>query len=308
MNAKRKIVKPGLYQNIPDDVYHAGDNTPQPSLSQSLLKLLIPPSTPAHFAHRRANPEGPKKTFDIGRAAHTRALGVGEEMAACPVEFLSVDKKMTTKGAREWAAEQRANGRVPLTPGDYDMVAGMAEALVHHDRVADVLTDPTKQPEVSAYAMHDDTGTWLRGRFDLMGGRLWDYKTSVCADPDQFRGRALAYGYHIQDVAYRTLHELINGSDPGPMIFIIQEKTPPYLVSTVELDTEFERLARTQYETALALYVQCTATGVWPGYPDDLVTITPPPWALRDLDTGPVELDPGFAAELAELAGIDPDA
>lgn len=285
-----KITIPGLYPGIPDDVYHAGLNTPQPSLSQSLLKLLIPPSTPAHFAWRRANSQPNRRVFDVGRAAHTRALGVGEEMAACPVDLLSTDGKMTTKAAKEWVAEQRSNGVVPLTPGDYDTVNRMCDALVAHDRVADILTDPSKQPELSAYAEWS-TGVWLRGRFDLMGGQLWDYKTAASADPDQFRGKTLAYGYHIQDVAYRLLHELTTGTDPGPMVFIIQEKTAPYLVSTVTLDGEFERLARSQFEAALDLYTACTAAGHWPGYPDQLVTITPPVWALKDLDnTAAVDL------------------
>lgn len=308
------LTGPTLLDGVPDDTYHSGGiSTPGPQLSQSLIKLLIPPSTPAHFQWRLTHPEGPKRAFDIGRAAHTYALGVGEDMAACPADLLAVNGAMTTKAAKEWCDAQRAAGAVPLTPRDHRMVLDMADALVHHDRVAEVLTDPAKRPEVSAYAPHPDVAVWLRGRFDLLGGQLWDYKTSVCAHPDAFRKSAWSYGYHIQDAAYRLLAKLTLGEDPGPMVFLVQEKTPPYPCSVVTLDAEFERLAREQLRLALDTYAACRELWGdprgpvrWPGYPDEVVTISPPPYAttasgLPDED----DATDGDADELlAQLEGL----
>ena len=309
------LTGPTLLDGVPDHRYHSGGiDTPGPQLSQSLIKLLIPPSTPAHFQWRLTHPEGPKRVFDVGRAAHTYALGVGEEMAACPDALLAVNGAMTTKASREWCAEQRAAGIVPLTPADHRMVLDMADALVRHDRVAELLTDPTKRPEVSAYApIPDAGGLWLRGRFDLLGGLLFDYKTSRCAHPDAFRKSAWSYGYHIQDAAYRLLAELTLGEDPGPMVFVVQEKTPPYLCSTVTLDREFERLAREQLRLALDTYAACREVWGdprgpvrWPGYPDEVVTISPPPYATAA--SGPLSDEDdteGDADELlAQLEGL----
>ena len=289
---EQQIVSPGLYDGIPDDEYHRGANTPTPSLSQSLLKLLVPPSTPAHLRWRMSNPEPPKRVFDVGRAAHTMALGVGEEMVCCPADLLSSVGTMTTNAAKAWVLEQRAAGRVPLTPSDYALVRGMADALVHHERVADLLTDPGKRPEVSAYAQHPETGAWLRGRFDLLGGQLFDYKTAACAEPQAWRKSAWSYGYHVQDVAYRSLHEWIFGTDPGPMEFLVQEKVPPYLVSTIVLDGEFERLGRAQFEAALALYAECVTADRWPGYPEEVAVVSPPRYA--DTPADGVEYAPEF--------------
>lgn len=275
--------------DVDEELYHAGGvQTPGVQLSQTLLKLLVPPSTPAHFQHRLLNREGPKRAFDIGHAAHARALGVGQEMVACPVEWLSTDGKMSTKAAKEWAAEQRAARLVPLTPDDYDMVCRMADALVHHDRVAEILTEPSKRPEVAAFAPHPDApDVWFRGRFDLLGGGLWDYKTTACAEPSAFRKSAWSYGYHIQDVLYRTLLEAITGAASAPMLFLVQEKVPPYLCSVVSLDVDFERLAREQIAAALDLFQACasahglpTTAGVrWPGYRDEVAVVSPPRFA-----------------------------
>lgn len=309
------VDEPALLSEIPDHVYHGGFvRTPGPQVSQSALKLLIPPSTPAHFRYQQTAPPQTKRAFDIGRAAHTMALGVGEPMAACPAEYLSIDGKMTTTKAKSWAYLRREEGVVPLTPTDYDMVMRMADALVHHDRIAEVLTDPDKQPEVSAFAPDLATGVWLRGRFDLMGGALYDYKTAALASPDAFRRSAWSYGYHVQSAMYRRLHEVIIGVDPGPMTFLVQEKTPPYLVGVYALDASFDGIGVRQLDDALALYAECVADDHWPGYPD--ATLSPPAWALRGLDAEaspsdgePVPLDPTFEEQLLALAtGKDPIA
>lgn len=309
------LTGPALLPGVPDHVYHSGGiATPGPQVSQSGLKLLVPPSTPAHFQWALTHPEPPKRVFDIGRAAHTYALGVGEEMAACPDDLLAANGAMTTKAAKEWMAAQRANGIVPLKPADYRMVLDMAEALVHNDAVAELLADPEKRPEVSAFApIPDGGGLWLRGRFDLLGGRLHDYKTTRSADPEAFRKSAWSYGYHIQDVAYRLLAEVALGEDPGPMWFIVQEKTPPYLCSLIQLDDKFEQLAREQLRLALDTYARCElehgdprGPGFWPGYPAGLNTISPPPFASAT--SGPLDDDEDSESDadelLAELEGL----
>ena len=109
----QRIVSPGLYDGIPADEDHRGANTPTPSLSQSLLKLLVPPSTPAHLRWRMSNPEPPKRVFDVGRAAHTMALGVGEEMVCCPADDTSSTSDMSTGGRSCSCATGRKTSTAP---------------------------------------------------------------------------------------------------------------------------------------------------------------------------------------------------
>lgn len=297
-----RIEWPGLYEGIPDDVYHAGRNTPERALSQSVLKALIPPSTPAHFKWQLAHGLEPRRAFDVGRAAHTMALGIGEPMVGCPPDLLAINGAMSTKASKEWAAQQRAEGRVPLTPADYEMVCRMAEALLDNPRIAEVITAPDNHPEVSGYAIEPQTGLWLRGRFDLLGGRIWDYKTTKCAEPEAFARSVWAYGYHVQDATYRLIYELLVGADPGPLVFMAQEKEPPYLASTVDVSDTYSRVGRDQLLAALDLYVACRDAGVWPGYPDEIITLDPPAWALRDVESA--EESAAASDVLAALEGI----
>ena len=283
-----EVTSATFIEGLDDAVYLSGGVcTPGPQLSQTLIKLLIPPSTPAHFQWRINNPEPFKRVFDIGRAAHTLVLGVGQPMAACPPDLLAAHGAMSTKASKAWADAQRAKGITPLNPSDYRMVCDMAEALAREPRVAELISDTGRRFEVSAFAPAPAWGdAWLRGRFDVMGGGLWDYKTTRIADPEQWSRSAYKYGYHIQDLTYRQIYQAVTGEPAGPMGFIVQEKEPPYLCSTVMLADEFAVLAEQQVAEAADLYLRCvrdfgapSGPAPWPGYPAEWVEVYPPAWA-----------------------------
>lgn len=301
---------PTLLDGVNDATYHGGlVRTPGPQTSQSALKLLIEPSTPREFQWRLLNPEGPKRVFDVGRAAHTLVLGAGNPFVACPADRLSSDGKMTTLKAKAWAIGEREAGRTPLTPADYDAVHRMADAILAHGRAAELFTDPDRQPEVSAFC-EIVPGLWLRSRFDLLGGELTDFKSAADPHPDAFRRSAWNYGYHVQDVAYRRVWERVTGVSAQPMTFVVVGKEPPYLVSICTLGPEFERFGEEQLTAALNCYLQQLdkhgmpdAEGVaWDGLPETTEVLAPPAWALRDLNNKATEEAAGWL--LSDLEGI----
>lgn len=304
------VTGPTLLDGVDDATYHGGlVQTPGPQTSQSALKLLIEPSTPREFQWRLLNPEGPKRVFDVGRAAHTLVLGAGDPFIACPADLLSVDGRMITTRAKDWAIDQRAAGRTPLTPTDYDAVHRMAAAILAHGRAAELFTDPARRPEVSAFC-EIVPGLWLRSRFDLLGGELTDFKTAADPHPDAFRRSAWNYGYHVQDVAYRRAWERVTGRLVQPMTFVVVGKEPPHLVGIYSLDDDFDRVGNAQLDAALETYMHQldkhgppTGEGViWDGLPDTTEVLTPPAWALRDLNNQATEEAAGWL--LSDLEGI----
>lgn len=285
------VTEPTLLAGLSDETYHGGHvRTPGPQTSQSALKLLIEPSTPREFQWRLLNPLEPKRAFDVGRAAHTLVLGAGDPFSACPADLLSIDGRMTTTRAKAWAAEEREAGRTPLTPADYDAVHRMADAVLEHGRAAELFTDPARRPEVSAFC-EIAPGLWLRSRFDLLGGELVDFKTAADPHADAFRRSAWAYGYHVQDVAYRRAWTAVTGKQADPMTFVVVGKEPPHLVGIYDLSQEFERAGNDQLDATLATYLlQLDRHGppdaegvIWDGLPQETTTLAPPPWVLRDL-------------------------
>jgi hypothetical protein len=273
------VTEPGIYDGIPDDVYH-GDPVPEGSLSNSGAKLLLPPNCPAVF-HAERGIQVIKDTFDFGHAAHQKVLGVGPEIAVIDHEVWN------TKVAKEEVAAAREAGLVPLKRAAYDQVESMAAAILAHPFAAQLFS--AGKAEQSAFWRDERTGIWLRARFDWLpdpvdGRRMIipDYKTAVSAEPDKWSKAAADHGYHMQDAHYTEAAVALGLDDDPAFVFVVQEKRPPYVVTVIELDPDAKRLGAVQNRRARDIYKRCTDTGHWPGYADDeVVQVALPAWFMQ---------------------------
>lgn len=292
------VTKPGVYPGMDSDVYHS-DPTPGGSLSSSWARKLMEPAGPARFQHERRNPQPPKRVFEFGHAAHALVLGVGSEIARIPEELLSKSGSTGTTAARDFMAEARANGRIPLKDAEANVVDAMAAKLRETPEAMALLAADGTQAELSAFHIDSESGMWLRGRFDAISpSGIVDYKTTTDADPGKFARRtAHELGYHQQDAWYRDLARALDITDQ-PLRFILQEKTAPYLVSVVQLDDEYVDIGRRRNRAAIELYAKCLATDVWPGF-TGVSTVGPPMWLATQDDAA---LTDEIASELEAYA------
>ncbi|MDQ8040605.1 PD-(D/E)XK nuclease-like domain-containing protein [Cellulosimicrobium sp. XJ-DQ-B-000] len=276
------ITEPGVY-DLDDATYH-GDPVPAGSLSKSGAAKLL--DCPAKFDHDRKHPTPPRKTFDLGHAAHKLVLGAGPELREIPEEYLATNGAASTTEAREFIKKARADGAVPLKSHEYQQVQDMAAALRAHPIASALLNPDTGKPEQSLFWVDPETGVWLRARLDWLPSKvpgrrtiIPDYKTAVSADPWEFRKTAADYGYHMQHAMYLDAVDALGLANPAPaFVFIVQEKTAPYVVTVVELDTEAEALGRRQIRKAVATFAECQRTGHWPGYTDEVALVSLPTW------------------------------
>lgn len=276
------ITEPGVYDGISDEEYH-GDPTIEGSLSCSGAKKLIPPSTPARFFYELENPTETTKALDEGKAAHALVLGTGPELVKIPFD------EWRTDAAKAQVAEAKDRGAIPLKPKQWDMVFGMAEALRLHP-TASALLDPERgKPEQSLFWKHELTGVTLRARLDWLpepaeSGRmiLADYKSARSANPADFAKAAADYGYHQQDPWYSEAVRRLGLADDLAFVFIVQEKTPPYLVSVCQLHDDDRRLGHVLNQQAIHTYADCKSSGIWPGYPDVTVVELPVWYRIRN--------------------------
>ncbi|MFP3990687.1 PD-(D/E)XK nuclease-like domain-containing protein [Streptomyces sp. E11-3] len=276
------ITEPGIYDMTAEE-YHAD----RVSLSSSGARRLLPPTgCPALFRHEQDNPAEPKKTFDLGHAAHRLVLGDGPDLVRIDAD------EWRSKAVKEEVAAVRAEGGVPLKPAEYEQVHAMADALRQHP-VAAVLFDPARgRPEQSLFWRDRPTGVMRRARFDWLpdarSGRLIipDYKTCRSAAPSALAKAVEEYGYHQQADWYRSGAKALGlADDSAAFVFVCQEKTAPHLVSVVELDAAAMRIGAARNRRALDIYAECTATGRWPGYSDELAYLSLPAWAeIRDTE------------------------
>lgn len=275
-----EITVPGVY-DLPAAVYHA-DPVPGGSLSSSGARRLLPPSCPALYRHWATQGQEPKAAFDFGHAAHALVLGVG-----APIVSIDAEDWRTTKTKTERTAAY-ATGSIPLLRADYEQVQHMAAALLQHP-VAAALFHPTAgKAEQSLFWVDSETGVQRRAMLDWLpnddGTRLIipDYKSCRSAEPTHLSKAMQEYGYIQQAAWYLDGVEalrLSSSTDDPAFVFVFQEKTPPYLVTVVQPDPEALQWGRVLNRKALDIYRHCGATGYWPGYADDVISVALPKWA-----------------------------
>lgn len=271
------IFATGVY-DMPAEEYHR-DPVPGGSLSSTGARKLLAPSCPALFRHWQQNPQPPKREFDFGHAAHKFVLGDGPEIFSVPFD----DWK--SKAAREQRDYAYSIGVVPLLEHEVAQVHEMADALRRHP-VASALFSPERgKPEQTLIWRDEETGVWRRARLDWLpdptGGRLiaGDYKTANSADLDSIQRSVYKFGYHMQAAWYLDGLQALGFADFPAFVFVFQEKTPPYLITVIELDVVAQRIGRERNRKALEIYRDCTAADHWPGHATDIELIALPGWA-----------------------------
>ena len=256
--ATETTFRPGVYDGMPEDVYH-GDPVPGGSLSSSGARKLLSPSCPAKFRYEADNPPAAKDYFELGSAAHKLVLGAGTEI----ITIKAPDWR--TKAAKDERDAARAEGFLPLLTAEHEQVLAMAAALRAHP-VASALFNPERgKPEQSLFWQDAPTGVWRRARLDWLPDvsareRLIvaDYKTSASASPAAFARSVANYGYHQQDAWYRDAVRAVGLSADPAFLFVVQEKEPPYLVTVAELDTPSVQAGRELNRQAIELYRACS--------------------------------------------------
>ncbi|MGI5223009.1 PD-(D/E)XK nuclease-like domain-containing protein [Nocardia sp. CA-290969] len=264
--------EPGLYPDLPEDIYHSDPN----SLSSTGVRLLVKPGGPAKL---RYGVHEDNDDFDIGTAAHTLLLGTGTG--------IKVVEAATWQGkeAKIARAQARAEGKVPLLRKQYNATRAMVDAALARPEVAALFPrEENCAAEMSAYALDLDTWVMLRARFDyiifLPGKRVRvrDYKTSKDAAPKPFEKGAANLGYYVQVAHYIRVLKLL-GYTVEEFILLAQEKTEPYLTSLHEFDAEAIAAGDEIVSAAAKLFAECSDFDQWPGYGNQINQMSLPRWA-----------------------------
>jgi hypothetical protein len=265
-----------------NEAYHAERG----SLSSSGARRLLPPSCPARFRYEQDHPQPYKRVFDLGTAAHRLVLGDGPELVAVEAD------DWRTKAAREEREQVRAASGVALLAAEFDQVQDMADAIRRHPVASALFAPGAGRPERSLFWRDGPTGVMRRARFDWLpdprNGRMVipDYKTCRSAEPSALARAVEEYGYHQQADWYRAGARALGLADESAaFVFVCQEKTPPYLVTVVELSAAALRIGAAKNRRAIETYARCTKSGHWPGYCDEIAYLALPVWAeIRDTE------------------------
>lgn len=268
------IPRPSAIAGMPDHIYRRLDG-----LSGTEAADIIRPGGPARVHWRRHHPAAPTPQMTLGTAIHAAALQ----------DVRPADCGPTRRGAawRDAAAQAAAEGRTPLTSGDYDACVATADAVRAHP-VVSFLLDPgpiadLAWTELTLAAGGGTTGQPpTRGRADLIhtGEQvLADLKTTSQPLYSIDDSTAWRRGWHVQLGHYARLawQTGVLSEDATTACIIAASTAPPHEVRILWLDSELLARGVEQDERACDTCALCCETGIWAGPQDGSLSI--PRWA-----------------------------
>ena len=268
---------PGLYPGIGFDEYLGWD-----AASNSRLGDLK--RSAAYCRYRIDHSDGDTPSKLLGSAVHC-ALLEPDDFEARWAKKPEGDGR--TKAVKEAVAESQLGGRqvVPNLPNcnGWEMCTTILDRAREHRKLR-ALLDQADGFEVSALGEVPrlDAGPALcKVRPDILAphiGMLGDLKTTRDASPRGFAKSVYDYGYHRAAAFY--LDTVTRAGAPVEnFVLIAVENTAPHEIALYELDGDALELGRREYVHWLDRYEMHRSTDTWPGYSQDVGSLSLPPWA-----------------------------
>jgi exodeoxyribonuclease VIII len=258
--------------------------------------------SPLHYWARyldpnRVEPE-PTPAMLVGTAVHTHVLELEEWDKRYVVMPEGIDRR-TKQGKAEWDAfSTAASGRTVISRTDADQVMRMGHAVYSHPAAAMLLKQLPGKAETTHMWTDDATGLQCKCRPDWLTddrSLIIDLKTTEDASPKGFQKSVANWRYHVQAAWYLSGVAEATGTCPDQFIFIVVEKKPPYAVAVYAADAEMIGLGAMQAVRDLDTLATCKAANAWPGYSDQIETISLPAWMRPRPDgsmpTAPTEIE-----------------
>lgn len=258
-------------------------------VSSTDLKKLA--KSPAHFRWWKDHPQQDTPALLFGRAVHKYVLEKEDftsEFAVAP----ALDRR-TKAGKESWLLfQEESQGKDILSSEDFEKIKDMREAL-YQTPFAKLLLSGEK--EQSYFCQDERTGLVMKCRPDCrtkLGNThiLIDYKSTMDADGDSFMRTSMKLMYDMQMAYYKHILDKLTGYDHS-VIFIAQEKTPPYAVNILEADRYFLASGADMWRTYLDLYASCEQSGNWFGYVNDAInSLGLPNWLQKQYESAGAEV------------------
>jgi hypothetical protein len=293
--------------DVPVESYHADDLAPQPSLSNSGIKLIINQS-PDHFRarHPRLSPfpwyKWPQTdAMKLGTIAHRIILGAGTDyLVLDPADFPTKDgkpgKTLGTAGAKEAKAKAEAQGMLVIDPESYrdalNATTNMAALIARDYPRWD--SGVSERTVLWQYRLNDGSFVWCRNLLDRfvpsctcaeksgIHPHIFDPKfTSVPMGDYAIDNTIASSGWDIQDAFYTMgVEKAIGEHVVGHVLFtfLVAELFPPFEVTAVTVPENWRQSARGEIDIAAHKFGEGLATGVWERRRERYVPIGPPDW------------------------------
>lgn len=263
------------------------DQFGEPSFSASVAKRFDADSAAhVHLYHPRfgAQETDPTKAQDAGSIVHRLVLGKGADY-----EVIN-HKDFRTNDAKAQRDAARAVGKTPVLAEQLEELLTSAHKLKAILPSYDIhLTGQSELPILwSAPVFMTDRTVQAKCMLDhvhIESGVIYELKTCDSANPIAVEKQAYNLGYDIACVAYEEALEELRPDLAGciDFRFVFAEIEPPYCATVFRPDGAFRALGRARWDRAISQWDRCLRTNEWPGYASEVLTLSPPSWALKEV-------------------------
>lgn len=259
----------GLTKGISNADYHGSVH-----LSRSTASSLLTTS-PAKVRWERDNPRPSSLPLIMGGCFHGMVLEpecLDEEYAVKPTEIDG--KSPLTKYYKESFAEMQAERPEAqwLKADEWKTCEGMANAIMSNPVYTHYASGIDAIAEGTGYFDYNGAKCQVRPDLYTSDGTIIDLKSTQDASEAGFRKSVRNFGYNFQACYYLEAMRAM-GLPARQFIFCVVEKLAPFSVATYTLtESEIDR-HKPRMQRACELWATCMDTGVWPGYPEEVVTL-----------------------------------
>lgn len=163
----------------------------------------------------------------------------------------------------------------PILHSEFNNIQAMSQAVKNHPLASRMLMNG--QEEMSFFAHDEETGLMLRARPDYLvespshGICLIDYKTtSISMRIRKQSNHAFGLDRHIQAAHHKRVAELATGGRIDHVIYITQMVERPHLIKFFRMPPASIERGINERRFYLDNMSECLATGIWPGYSDEI--------------------------------------
>lgn len=265
--ATAKIIRPGIYTNIPEDIYHA---LPLPSAHKLFTMRKY---SPFHYWDKYVNPNRPVEKFEstsltMGKAFHALVL---EPLRAAGAIARAPECDMRTKIGKETMAEFKktlVSDAIVLQPDDHERLMGMVSSFFKSEENRKNYQD-VKGGLNEVTLIWDESGVKMRGRVDrITDGVLHDLKTANDLNRFAFGESANRYGYAWQLMIYQRAWFNLTGDVLSPLITAVESDRPFGTKRFSISDTTLQKEAEI-FEKIITCFKYCHANDHWFSYSDE---------------------------------------
>jgi exodeoxyribonuclease VIII len=260
----------GLTKGVSNAEYHGSDELSRTTASD------LTTTSPAKVKYERDNPLTYKGVpLVMGGCFHGMVLEpecLDVEYAIKPNEIDG--KSPLTKYYKETFAEMQAERPDAqwLKADDWKTCIGMAEAVLGNPVYTHYASDVEAIAEGSGYFDYNGAKCKVRPDLYTSDGTIIDLKSTQDASEAGFRKSVRNFGYDFQSCYYMEAMRAL-GLPARQFIFVCVEKSPPYLTATYTLTASEIDRQKPRMQKACTIWATCMETGVWPGYPQEVVTL-----------------------------------